>query len=105
MNSFLLRNTKYSQCKNNLLFISKDVTELKRAEQVLSDSERDYKSLFDNMQDGLAYCQMFFENDKPDDFIEFPGLNISLHGLYYPGLFIQKYYGRITKLSVEHLCL
>jgi PAS domain S-box-containing protein len=47
-----------------------DITELKKAEQALMASEDEYRSLFDNMSDGLACCQMIFEdNYKPVDFV------------------------------------
>ncbi len=39
------------------------------AEQALLDSESMYRSLFENMLNGFAYCRMFYENDKPSDFI------------------------------------
>jgi PAS domain S-box-containing protein len=38
---------------NELLFISKDVTEQKKAEQMLQESEEKFKSIFDNANDGL----------------------------------------------------
>ncbi|MFA7243300.1 MAG: PAS domain S-box protein [Sulfuricellaceae bacterium] len=46
-----------------------DVTARKQAEEDIRDSESRYRSLFDNMQDGFAYCRMLFENGQPEDFI------------------------------------
>ena len=40
-----------------------------RAEEALLKSENLYRSLFENMLNGFAYCQMIFENGKPADFI------------------------------------
>jgi len=52
-----------------LVGISRDITDQKKYEEALKNSEQLYRSLFENMIDGYAYCQMIFENDKPQDFI------------------------------------
>jgi PAS domain-containing protein len=46
-----------------------DITELKQTEELLNATEGRYRSLFNNMVEGFAYCKMLFENDKPVDFI------------------------------------
>jgi two-component system CheB/CheR fusion protein len=47
-----------------------DITERKKAEQAIKDSEKEFRSLFTNMADGFAYCQMIFdEASKPVDFV------------------------------------
>ncbi|MEI6034676.1 MAG: PAS domain S-box protein [Verrucomicrobiae bacterium] len=46
-----------------------EITERKRMETLLRQSEEFYRSLFKNMLNGYAYCQMLFENGKPHDFI------------------------------------
>lgn len=38
-------------------------------DETLLESEAMYRSLFDNMLNGFAYCRMLFENDDPADFI------------------------------------
>jgi diguanylate cyclase (GGDEF)-like protein/PAS domain S-box-containing protein len=49
--------------------ICTDITEHRRAENAISESERRYRLLFDNMLEGFAYCQMLYENGQPQDFI------------------------------------
>ena len=39
------------------------------ADQAVRESERHYRSLFDNMLNGFAYCRMLFEQGRPKDFI------------------------------------
>ncbi|MBI5572493.1 MAG: PAS domain S-box protein [Desulfomonile tiedjei] len=46
-----------------------DITERKRAEECLRKSEQRYRSLFDNMLEGVAYCRMVFEDGNPQDFV------------------------------------
>lgn len=46
-----------------------NITERKRVEESLKESENLYRSLFENMLNGFAYCQMRFdENDRPLDY-------------------------------------
>lgn len=53
-----------------ILSVARDITERKKAEEALQESAKEYRSLFSNMMDGLAYCQMIFdEENKPVDFI------------------------------------
>lgn len=46
-----------------------DITELKQADQKWRESEARYRSLFSNMLDGFAYCQMIFDQGRPVDFM------------------------------------
>ncbi len=52
---------------NGVAFVL-DITERKRTEETLRLSEEHYRSLFDNMLNGYAYCKMHFEQDRPIDF-------------------------------------
>ncbi len=50
--------------------IKHDITERKRTQDALVESERRYRSLFENMLEGFAYCEMLFDNlGRPIDFV------------------------------------
>ena len=52
-----------------IILVFHDVAERRLAQEALKESEEHYRSLFDNMLNGYAYCKMLFENDQPEDFI------------------------------------
>ncbi|MBT0654597.1 PAS domain-containing hybrid sensor histidine kinase/response regulator [Geomobilimonas luticola] len=47
-----------------------DIDDRKQADLALTASEQRYRSLFANMQEGVAYCRMLFDGDNtPSDFV------------------------------------
>ncbi len=52
-----------------MLGVCMDITDRKRSEETLLKSEKLYRSLFEGMLNGFAYCRMLFEDGKPHDFI------------------------------------
>ena len=52
-----------------LLSIVRDVSERQSAAAEVRESEQRYRSLFENMIDGYAYCRMLYQGDAPVDFV------------------------------------
>ena len=52
-----------------IAIFTEDVTERKEIEIRLEQGEALYRSLFENMMNGFAYCRMLFEDGQPVDFI------------------------------------
>jgi len=48
---------------------ARDISLQSQAERAIRESEELYRSLFENMLNGFAYCKMLFENGQPKDFI------------------------------------
>ncbi|MHB9074096.1 MAG: PAS domain S-box protein [Desulfobaccales bacterium] len=58
-----------TQGHNLRLAAVRDITAQRQAEQAIRESEKLYRSLFENMLNGFAYCKMLFEHNQPHDFI------------------------------------
>ena len=53
-----------------VVLVFHDITERKKSEEEVKASENKYHSLFANMMDGFAFCQMIFDDQgRPEDFI------------------------------------
>jgi len=52
----------------NFIAIKLDVSARKQAEKILRESEARFHSLFENMPEGFACCEMIFDGDRPLDF-------------------------------------
>ena len=46
-----------------------DMTENKKAMNIIAQSEKKYRSLFENMPEAFAHCQMIYENGEAVDYI------------------------------------
>jgi PAS domain S-box-containing protein len=70
---FLVSTTPLLDEKGRTLgsvLVARNITERKKAEAALRKSEEEFSSLFANMIDGFAYCQMIFDDTgKPVDFV------------------------------------
>jgi PAS domain S-box-containing protein len=53
----------------NIIGLGVDITARKQAELKLRESEERYRTLFETMLNGFAYCRMLFEDGRPSDFI------------------------------------
>lgn len=49
--------------------IGTDITDLSRAEEELRRSEERFRTLFENMLEGFAHCEMLYRDDIPEDIL------------------------------------
>ena len=54
---------------DGIVFNAWDISERMQSEAALQKSEGLYRSLFDNMLNGLAHCKMLFEDGRANDFV------------------------------------
>jgi PAS domain S-box-containing protein len=65
--TFAFEVSVYSSPEGLSVF-TKDITEQKRVEEAIRESEERYRSLFENMIGGFAFCKMFYKDERPYDF-------------------------------------
>jgi PAS domain S-box-containing protein len=65
--TFSLEISVYSSPEGLSVF-TKDITEQRRVEDAIRESEERYRSLFENMIGGFAFCRMFYDEGRPFDF-------------------------------------
>lgn len=53
---------------NSVMSLVEDITERTLASEVLKESEERYRSLFESMSEGYAFCKMQYDGEKPVDF-------------------------------------
>ena len=54
---------------SHFIGVKQDVSERRRSEATLRDSEARYRSLYENMLNGVVYCRMLVEQGQPPDFV------------------------------------
>jgi len=59
----------YLPSSQELIVFVRGISDQKLAEGALRRGEARYRSLFENMLDGFAYCQMLFVDERPQDFV------------------------------------
>ena len=64
-----LREHLEGQVEDRTAALRAEVAERTRAEAAVRESEQHYRSLFDNMLNGFAYCRMLFDGGRPQDFV------------------------------------
>ncbi len=58
------------QGQDVVISVARDITERRKAENALIQSEKKYRTLFENMMEGFAYCKMLFDDEgQPVDWI------------------------------------
>ncbi len=60
----------FEKLKDTIDKLNQEIFEREKAELALRESEEHYRSLFENMLEGFAYCQMLYDDDQnPSDWI------------------------------------
>jgi PAS domain S-box-containing protein len=65
--TFTFEVSVYSSPEGLSVF-TRDITLQRRVEEAIRESEERFRSLFENMLEGFAFCRMFYEEGRPYDF-------------------------------------
>lgn len=65
----MTKKPTYEELEKRVEEFDQAESERKQAAEALRESEARYLNLFENMLEGLAYCQMLYKDGRPDDFI------------------------------------
>jgi PAS domain S-box-containing protein len=74
--------------------VVRDITDQKQADEKLRKSEEKFRTLFENMMEGFAYCRMLYDEEgRPEDFI-YLDVNAAFHRITGTTMIVNK---RITE--------
>ena len=65
----MTKKPTYEELEQRVKELENEALERKPAEEALRESEQRYRSLFENMLNGFAYCQLLYKDGRPYDFI------------------------------------
>ena len=65
----MAKKPTYEELEQRVKELENEALERKPAEEALRESEQRYRSLFENMLNGFAYCQLLYKDGRPYDFI------------------------------------
>jgi len=73
----------WSDTDQSMFCVARDNSDAKLADEALEESQSRYRSLFENMLEGYAYCRILSEQDQPRDlvYLEVNGAFETLTGL------------------------
>lgn len=65
----IIWSASWSQADQTMYCVARDQTEVIKANAALKESQSRYRSLFENMLEGYAYCRVLFDEGLPNDLL------------------------------------